>query len=92
MSATAADLIAALDRAFSPGGRFWVDQSTRMRGDRFICGECGKEWPTFALGPPFEHQRCSFWNPGCNGRITAIWDVYPGRLPTASEPTEGDPA
>jgi len=90
MTATFADLVAAIDRALAPGGRFYVDQSTRMQGDRFVCGECGKEWPTLALGPPFEHQRCGFWNPSCSGRITAIWDVYPGNVPAADHQTRGE--
>jgi hypothetical protein len=63
---------------------FWIDQSTRMKGDRFVCGDCATEWPRVALGPPFEHDRCL----DCGGLITAVWEVFPGDLAPVRPPLE----
>jgi ribosomal protein L40E len=52
----------------------WLDQSGRMKGDRFVCGDCGARWPTVVIGPPFDCDICR----NCGGLLTAIWDVFPG--------------
>jgi hypothetical protein len=64
----------------------WIDQSTRRTdGDRWVCGDCGWDWPLGPLGPPFDAHRCF----ECGGLLTGVFRMTaaePPPIPTSSSP------